>query len=86
MTGNSYTIGNSAEIQTFSGFHSVGTCIGGYVLDSALPAGLITLPTATTNAITLYSTSAALTVANGSATGKIYALQRDDTTRYTTTG
>ena len=60
--------------------------MAGWALDSALPSGLLTLPTSTTNAISFYSTSAALSVANGSATGKIYALQADGSTKYTTSG
>ena len=64
----------------------MGTCLAGWVLESSLPAGLVTLPVSTTNEISFYSVSAALSVANADATGKIYALKADGTSKYTTTG
>ena len=86
-TGSTYTIADAggAVTQTFTGFKAIGTCLTGYAIDSVSPS-ILTLPSATSNTLSFYSTDISLYYTSGSVSGNLYALKADGSTKYTTAG
>ena len=86
FTGNTYTLGQSAEAVTFSDLVATSsTCVHSYSLADVSPS-IITLPDSSASSISLYSVLNTLYYANASVTGKIYAVKADGSTLFNTAG
>ena len=85
-TGNTYTLGQSAEALTFTDLEATSNvCVHSYVL-ADVSSTMVTMADTSTRTISLYSVDIALYYTSSVVTGKIYAVKADGTTKYNAAG